>query len=169
MNELLLIGSQTGVSGGNTLLLLQATRVNGSGIPVDTAKPGRVISKWDSPAGVSTTTSKFEGVSFDCRLGGYLVAAANKSDLVFPKNKDFTIEWWGYTINRINGSFLLNFNPPAGPSSLDFISGGALRLRDSINTAVPESPVIPSLSSWAHYAIVGNGEVLSFSLTVSKD
>lgn len=130
----------------STLLLLQADKGG-----IDQAKPTRAFSR--VPTVTTTSTAKFNNKCFTCTntTSYFEMLAAERSDLVFAADQDYTIEWWSRNTS-VAGAWWLYF---AGNNTQSYIrnASGTITLRDQVNGLTFNSNFWP-LSNWAHIAIV---------------
>lgn len=159
MLEFIMLGDAVD-GGGDTLLLFQAS-VEQTSVPVDVAKTTRLITRWDSPAGVTNAQQKFGDYSFQTLNGGFYLSAMDKHDLVFSADEDFTIEWFARHISLLSGSYLIAFEAVSTNSAL-YRDGSNLILCDNAGNIAQWTygsgfPV----HVWHHIAIVGNDTTLT--------
>lgn len=151
MQEILLAaGASGGMKGDKTLLLLQADKGG-----IDVANPARQFSKVATVN--TTTTAKFNNKQFDCLSSAsyFEMMAANKTDLVFSPNQDFTIEFWSRN-SSVASSWWLYFG--TGTQSCLKVYQGQVYLQDQARSLNFNTNFWP-LSNWAHIAIVNKGGI----------
>lgn len=146
MFEAMLTAGKPPAVANKTLLLLQADKGG-----VDQANPARAFSK--VPTVTTASVAKFNGKMFTCTntTSYFEMLAADKTDLIFAANQDYTIEWWSKN-NSIAGSWWIYF---AGNNTQSYMrnNGSAIVLRDQSAGLTFNSNFWP-LSNWTHVAIV---------------
>jgi hypothetical protein len=147
---LLAAGAGSGAKGDKTLLLLQADKPG-----IDVAKTSRQFSK--VAAVNNTTAAKFNGKEFRCidSTSYFEILAANKTDLVFKAEDDFTIEFWSRN-SSVASSWWVYFG--SGTQSCLKVYQSVVYLQDQGNYLSFNSNFWP-LTAWAHVAIVNKGGV----------
>lgn len=146
-------------SGSNTALLFQASAEQTT-VPIDFAKRDRVVARWDTYTAPTNDSPFTSGYSFSCGLGGYLLTAINKQDLVFTPEQDFTIEWFSKHTTFLEGSYLFGFEAVSTNSAL-YRTGGNLTLRDNAGNLAQIAISVLTFNVWHHIAIVGSGTTIT--------
>lgn len=136
----------------STLLLLQADKGG-----VDQAKATRAFSK--VPTVTTSSVAKFNNKMFTCTntTSYFEMLAAERADLVFAANQDYTIEWWSRN-NSIAGSWWIYF---AGNNTQSYMrnNGSSILLRDQSAAGLTFNNNFWPLTNWTHVAIVNKDGV----------